>query len=70
MNARPLRYLGAPLSIVAHAPCIHIHDTDAQHDITRFTYDVNHTTVMSPAFAFHLCHIGMRWHYIIGVFNA
>ena len=41
----------------AHAHC----------DAARFTYDVNHVTRMSPAFTFHSCHVGMRWHVIIGV---
>ena len=32
-----------------------------------FTYTVNHIVMMSLAFAFHLCHIGMMWHNVIGV---
>ena len=46
---------------------MHAHDVHAHHDITRFTYDANHVTMMSPAFAFHSCHVGLRWHDIIGV---
>ena len=46
---------------------MHACNVRAHHDITRFTYDVNHVTMTSPAFAFHLCHIGMMWHDIIGV---
>ena len=65
--ARPFEYLNAPILIIAHAPCSHTHDAHAQHDITRFAYDVNHVTMMSPAFAFHSCHVEMRWHDIIGV---
>ena len=44
-----------------------MHDTHAQRDITRFAYDANHVTMMSPAFMFHLCRVEMRWHDIIGV---
>ena len=35
--------------------------------ITWFTYDANHITMTSPAFAFHSCQIGRRWHDIISV---
>ena len=48
-----------------HHACMdnaHVH-----RDVTRFTYDVNHIIMMSPEFAFHLCHIEMRWHDVIGV---
>ena len=61
------KYLDAPILIIAHAPCMRACDTHAQCDITRFTYDVNHVTMMSPAFAFHLCHVERRWHDITGV---
>ena len=61
----PVRYV--PILIIAHVPCMHTHDTHAYHDITRFTYDVNHITMMSPVFAFHLCHVETRWHDIISV---
>ena len=44
---------------------MHVHDAHAHCDITRFAYDANHVTMMSLAFAFHLCHIGMRWHEVI-----
>ena len=44
-----------------------VHDVHAHCDVTRFTYDVTHVTMTSPVFVFHLCHIGMRWHDIIGV---
>ena len=64
---RPFEYLDAPILIIAHAPCSHMHDAHAHHDVTRFAYDVNHITMTSPAFVFHLCHIEMRWHDIIGV---
>ena len=30
-------------------------------------YDANHITMTSPAFTFHLCHIEMRRHDVIGV---
>ena len=64
---RPLEYLGTPISLRACMPCMHAHDMYAQCDITRFTNDTNHVTLMSPAFTFHSCHIGMRWHDVIGV---
>ena len=64
---RPFEYLDMPILIIACAPCMHVRDAHAQRDITRFVYDVNHVTMMSPAFAFHLCHVEMRWHDIIGV---
>ena len=40
----------------------HVHDAHAHHNITRFTYDTNHVTMMSPAFMFHLCHVDVRLH--------
>ena len=64
---RPFRYLDTPILIIAHVPCMRACDVHAQRDITRFAYDANHVTMASPAFAFHLCHIGMRWHDVIGV---
>ena len=64
---RLFKYLDAPILIIAHAPCMHTHDAHAHHDVTRFAYDVNHVTMMSPAFAFHLCHVDTRWHNVIGV---
>ena len=63
---RPIEYLDAPILIIAHAPCTRMHDAHAHH-VTRFTYDVNHITMTSPAFMFHLCQVEMRWHGIIGV---
>ena len=64
---RPFEYLSAPILIIAHVPCTCTQDAHAHHDITRFAYDVSHVTMMSPAFVFHMCHVGMRWHDIIGV---
>ena len=64
---RPFEYLDAPILIIACVPCTRACDAHAQHDITRFAYDANHVTMMSPVFVFHSCHIGMRWHDIIGV---
>ena len=60
VNAMPLKYLGMPFLIVAHAPCMHVDDVHAHHDITRFTYDANHITMTSPVFTFHSCHVRMR----------
>ena len=42
-------------------------DVHAHHDITRFAYEANHVTMMSPVFTFHSCHLGKMWHDIIGV---
>ena len=64
---RPFKYLSLLIFIIACVPCTHMHDTHAHHDITRFAYDANHVTMMSPAFVFHLCHIEMRWHDINSV---
>ena len=64
---RPFEYLDMPILIIAHVPCMHTHDTHAHHDVTRFAYDANHVTMMSPAFAFHSCHVETRCHDIIGV---
>ena len=64
---RPFEYLGVPIIIIARALCMRVHNMHAQRDITRFAYDANHITMMSPAFAFHSCHIETRWHDIIGV---
>ena len=47
---RPFEYLGMPIFIIACAPCMHMHDMHAHHDVTRFAYDVNHITMTSPAF--------------------
>ena len=60
-------YLSVPILFVAHVPCTHVLNVHAHHDVTRFTGDVNHITMMSAAFAFHSCHVGMRWHDVIGV---
>ena len=46
----PFEYLDVPILIIACAPCMHVHDMHAQHDIIRFAYDANHVTMMSPAF--------------------
>ena len=59
---RPFEYLSAPISLRACAPCMHAHDVHAHHDGTRYSCDANYITMMSPAFAFHSCHIGMMWH--------
>ena len=51
---RPFEYLSTPILIIACAPCMCMCDTHARHDVTRFTYDANHVTMMSLAFTFHL----------------
>ena len=67
MPARPVRYFDVLFLIIAQAPCMCVKNAHAQHDITRFTYDASHVTMMSPAFMFHSCHVRMRWHDVIGV---
>ena len=64
---RPFKYLDGPILVIAHAPCTCVHDAHAHRDITRFTYDANNVAMMSAVFVFHLCHVEMRWHDIIGV---
>ena len=64
---RPFEYLSTPTLIIAHAPWMCMSNAHAQRDITRLTYDANHVTMMSPSFAFHSCHVEVRWHDIIGV---
>ena len=59
---RPFKYLSEPILIIAHAPCMRMCDAHAHRDITRFAYDVNHVTMMSPVFVFHSCHVEIRWH--------
>ena len=65
--ARPFEYLDAPILFIACAPCLRARDAHAQRDVTRFASCANHVTMTSPAFAFHSCHVGMRWHDIISV---
>ena len=47
---RPFEYLSTPILIIFCVPCMHMHDAHAHHDVTRFTYDANHVTMMSPVF--------------------
>ena len=65
--ARPYEYLNAPISFIARAPCLRACGTHAHLDVTRFASCVNHVHMTSPEFAFHSCHIGMRWHDVISV---
>ena len=64
---RPFEYLGVLILIIACVPCMCTCDAHAHHDITSFAYDANHVTMTSPVFAFHSCHVGLRWHDVIGV---
>ena len=64
---RPFGYLAVPILIIACVPCSRACDAHAQHDVTWFASCVNHVTVTSPAFAFHSCNVGMRWHDVISV---
>ena len=63
---RPFEYLGTLILITACAPCTCMHDAHVHCDVTRFTYDVSHVTMTSPAFTFHSCHIEIRWQDLIG----
>ena len=64
---RLFEYLDTPILIIACAPCLHACDAHAQRDVTRFASCANHVSMMSPAFTFHLYHIGMRWYDVISV---
>ena len=64
---RWFEYLSTLILNIAHVPCMHVCDVHAHHDITRFAYDANHVTMTSPVFAFHSCHIEMRWHDVTSV---
>ena len=64
---RPYGYLGAPILIIARAPCLRACGAHAQRDVTRFASCVNHVTMTSPAFAFHSCHVEMMWHDVTSV---
>ena len=64
---RLFEYLDMPILIIACAPCMHACKVHAHRDMTRFAYDANHVTMMSPAFVFRLCHVETRWHDVIGV---
>ena len=64
---RPFKYFSMPILLRACGPCTCACNVPAHHDVTRFAYDVNHVTMTSPAFVFHSCHIGMMWHYVIGL---
>ena len=59
---RPIEYLDVPILVIACAPCMHPSNAHAHRDITRLTYDANHVPMTSPVFAFHSCHMEMRWH--------
>ena len=52
---------------IEHVDHAHAHIAHARCDVTAFTYNVNHIMMMSLMFTFHLCHVQMRWHGIIGV---
>ena len=65
--ARPFEYLDAPILFIARASCSRACGAHAHRDVTRFASYVNHVTMTSPAFAFHSCHVGMRWHDVISV---
>ena len=64
---RLFKYLSIPILIIAHAPCMCMHDVHPHHDVTMFTSDANHITMTSAAFVVHSCHMEMRWHDVIGV---
>ena len=62
---RLFKYLDMPILFIAREPCMLTRE-HAQCDVTRFAYDANQVTMMSPAFAFHSCQVETRWHDIIG----
>ena len=67
MHARPLNYLD---TLVLQEHMRHVHKCVLyMPDMMSlgFTYNVNHVIMMSVAFALHSCHIGIRWHDVIGV---
>ena len=67
VHARPLKFLDVLVLYRAHASCTCVCITHARHVVTRFAYIANHVIMTSLVFTFHLCHIGMRWHDVIGV---
>ena len=69
MHPRPLDYLDVLALYRAHVSCACPCIMHARHD-TTFAYNANHVIMMSSAFAFHSCHVGVRWHDIIGVHLA
>ena len=64
---RLFRLLNVPMLIISHVPCSRVCNAHAKHDVIRFTYDAHHVTMTSPAFAFHSCHMEVRWHDVISV---
>ena len=46
-----------------HAHIMHMPDVTSQGS----TKNVNHVIMMSLAFVFHSCHLGMTWHDVISV---
>ena len=67
MHTRPLKSLETPYLYRACAPSMHAHDVHSRHDVTRFANKANYVIIASFAFVFHSCHVGMRWHDVIGV---
>ena len=67
ITIRLFKYLDTPILIIAHMPCMRVRDAHAHRDVTRFAYDANHITMTSLVFAFHSCHVEMRWHDVISV---
>ena len=67
MHARPLEYLDMLFLHRACVPCTCVCIAHARCDVTRFAYNASHIIMTSSAFAFHSCHIGMRWHDVISV---
>ena len=67
MHTRPHRYLYTVYIFRGHVPCMCAHAAHARCDVTRFAKNVNHIIMTSSAFMFHLRHVGMMWHDVIGV---
>ena len=66
MHTRPLDFLDVLVLHREHEPCMCTHMMHAQCDVTN----ANLVVMTSLAFAFHSCHVGIRWHDVIGVHVA
>ena len=70
VHARQFKHLEAPILVRAHAPCT-MHASHMPNMTSHgLAYNVNHIIMMSSAFTFHSCYVGMRWHDVIGVHLA
>ena len=65
LACRPLGYLDV-LFYIDRMHHVHACVKNARCAITRFAYNASHIIMTSAVFAFYLCHIGMKWHDMIG----